>query len=137
MIKDRIQELIKALGISGREFNKTIGMSNSWNKTINKTIGIDVANNILTNYPQINVKWLISGEGTMFINETPEEVNDEHREYRINKDYKNICEDLREDNKDLREENKKLRETILELMHKNEILMVENVQLKAKNITTE
>ena len=132
MIKDRIQELIKALNISGREFNRRIGKSNSWNRTIGKSIGADIVSNISTTFPQVNIDWLIRGEGEMFIEDTPQEVNEDQGSYRINKDYKAICEDLRNDNKELRDENRKLRDTLLELMYKNEKLMIENAQLKAK-----
>lgn len=134
-MRDRIQELVKALKISGREFNKNIGQSNSWNRTIGKTIGVDIASNILTIYPQVNINWLIKGEGEMFIEEVEESDNllkDNPTGYQINKDYRAICEDLRNDNKDLRDENRKLRDTLLELMYKNEKLMIENAQLYAK-----
>ena len=42
MIKERIKTLIKALDISGREFCKSIGQSDSWNRNIGNTIGIDI-----------------------------------------------------------------------------------------------
>lgn len=132
MIKERIQVLIEALGISGREFCKSIGQSNSWNRTIGKNIGTDIAVKILSTYPQVNINWLILGEGEIFTDNHPSELRNEPNRLYFNKNYENICEELRLDNKDLREENRKLREAYLELMYKNEKLMVENCQLRAK-----
>lgn len=134
MIKERIQALIQALGMSGREFCKSIGQSDSWNRTIGKNIGTDVVVNILTTYPQVNINWLILGEGEIFRGNYPAELKEESNILYFNKNYETICEELRLDNKELREENRKLRESYLELMHKNEQLMVENVQLLAKSL---
>ena len=134
MIKERIQALIQALGMSGREFCKSIGQSDSWNRTIGKNIGTDVVVNILTTYPQVNINWLILGEGEIFRENYPAELKEESNILYFNKNYETICEELRLDNKELREENRKLRESYLELMHKNEQLMVENVQLLAKSL---
>lgn len=132
MIKERIQALIKALGISGREFCKSIGQSDSWNRTIGNSIGSDVVSKILTTYPQVNIKWLVLGEGEKFNQITLDNVEESRPTCEINKNYQNLYEEVRKDNKDLREENNQLRNTVLELMHKNEKLLVENVQLKTK-----
>ena len=134
MIKERIQTLIKALGISGREFCKSIGQSDSWNRNIGSTIGIDIASNILRTYPSVNINWLMFGEGDIFIGNTPNELRESTPKLYFNKNLENLLEELRLDNKDLREENKQLRESLLELMYKNEKLMVENAQLLAKSL---
>lgn len=134
MIKERIQALIEALGISGREFCKSIGQSNSWNRTIGKNIGTDIVVKILSTYPQVNINWLVFGEGDIFVNTEANTPKDSSPKLYFNKNIENLLEELRLDNKDLREENKKLRESLLELMYKNEKLMVENAQLLAKSL---
>ena len=134
MIKERIQTLIKALDISGREFCKSIGQSDSWNRMIGTTIGIDIVRNILRSYPNVNINWLVLGEGEIFINSEANTLRDCSPKLYYNKNLENLLEELRQDNKDLREENKKLRETLLELMYKNEKLMVENARLIAKSL---
>ena len=131
MMKERLLMLIKELGISGRQFSKMVGKSEGWLNSVTKSIGSDILTNILDTYPNVNMTWVLSGQGEMFL-EDSSVVKEDQGNYQINKDYKSICEDLRNDNKDLREENKKLRDTLLELMYKNEKLMVENVQLHAK-----
>ena len=134
MIKERIQTLIQALGISGREFCKSIGQSDSWNRMIGTTIGIDIVRNILRSYPNININWLVLGEGDIFIENTPNELRESTPKLYFNKNLENLLEELRLDNKELRAENKQLRESLLELMYKNEKLMVENAQLIAKSL---
>ena len=134
MIKERIQTLIKALEVSGREFCKSIGQSDSWNRNIGNTIGIDIVGNILRTYPNVNIYWLVFGEGDIFVKTETNMLRDSSPRLYFNKNLENLLEELRQDNKDLREENKKLRETLLELMYKNEKLMVENAQLIAKSL---
>ena len=132
MIKERIQVLIEALEVSGREFCKSIGQSNSWNRTIGKNIGTDIVVKILSTYPQVNINWLVLGEGEIFIDNSTNELREAPSKLYFNKNYEAMFEELRLDNKDLREENKKLREALLEQMYKNEKLMIENAQLRAK-----
>ena len=90
--------------------------------------------NILRIYPNININWLVLGEGDIFIENTPNELRESTPKLYFNKNLENLLEELRLDNKDLREENKQLRESLLELMYKNEKLMVENAQLLAKSL---
>ena len=134
MIKERIQVLIEALDVSGREFCKSIGQSNSWNRTIGKNIGTDIVVKILSTYPQVNINWLVLGEGEIFIDNSTNELREAPSKLYFNKNYEAMFEELRLDNKDLREENKKLREALLEQMYKNEKLMIENAQLHAKTL---
>ena len=134
MIKERIQTLIEALDVSGREFCKSIGQSNSWNRTIGKNIGTDIVVKILSTYPQVNINWLVLGEGDIFIENSTNELREAPSKLYFNKNYEAMFEELRLDNKDLREENKKLREALLEQMYKNEKLMIENAQLQAKTL---
>lgn len=131
MIKERLLELIQELGVSGRQFGKILGKSEGWLNGNSKNIGSDILSNILDVYPNVNMTWLLNGTGKMFVEEGAI-VKEGQSNYQINKDYKSICEDLRNDNKDMRDENRKLRESLLELMYKNEKLMIENAQLKAK-----
>lgn len=133
-MKERINELISAIGISGREFCKSIGQSDSWNRTIGKSIGTDAVVNILTAYPSVNIYWLILGEGEMFVNEQPSSVLDGPRTEKIKKGIEDIWDDIREDNKNLREENTKLRENLLDMMEKNSNLMVELAQKRTKEL---
>jgi len=61
-------QFIQHAGISARQFDLSIGAGNGYTlrmKKNNASIGSDVIENILRIYPQLNVVWLLTGEGTM------------------------------------------------------------------------
>ncbi|WP_425236933.1 hypothetical protein [Ulvibacterium sp.] len=65
---DRLMQFIKYAGLSARKFDISIGASNGYTLRMKKnhaSIGSDVIENILKVYPQLNVVWLITGEGKM------------------------------------------------------------------------
>jgi hypothetical protein len=73
---DRLMQFIKYAGLSARQFDLSIGASNGYTlrmKKNNASIGSDVIENILKAYPQLNVVWLITGEGEM-LKENEEEL---------------------------------------------------------------
>lgn len=82
MIKtiDRLMQFIEYVGISARQFDLSIGAGNGYVLRMKKnkaSIGSDVIETIVEHYPQLNLIWLITGEGEM-LNEEPEllEFND-------------------------------------------------------------
>lgn len=64
-IKERIKIYIKYLGISVREFEKRIGKSNGYVNNIVNTITADVIVSISKEFIDLNVTWLLTGEGEM------------------------------------------------------------------------
>jgi len=65
---DRLIEFIAYAGLSARQFDISIGASNGYTLRMKKnsaSVGSDVIENILRVYPQLNVVWLITGEGAM------------------------------------------------------------------------
>jgi len=65
---DRLMQFIQHAGMSARQFDLSIGASNGYTlrmKKNNASIGSDVIENILRIYPQLNVVWLLTGEGNM------------------------------------------------------------------------
>lgn len=67
---NRIITLIKALDISARQFDMSIGTANGYTLRMQKnnaSVGSDVIERIIKKYPQVNLVWLITGEGEMFI----------------------------------------------------------------------
>lgn len=69
-IVQRLGEFIDYKGVSVSRFEKKIGMSNaSFGKSLrnNKSIGVDKLENILKAYPEINIFWLMYGEGEMIL----------------------------------------------------------------------
>lgn len=65
---DRLMQFINHAGLSARQFDLSIGASNGYTLRMKKnraSIGSDVIENILRIYPQLNVVWLLTGEGAM------------------------------------------------------------------------
>ena len=62
-IQQRLCELAKALGKSNREFSRSIGKSDNYVASLGNDISLGVVNKISTVYPQVNILWLITGEG--------------------------------------------------------------------------
>lgn len=68
MVLERIKQFIDYKGIAISAFEKSIGMSNaSLGKSLKTggTIGADKLGIILNTYPEINLRWLVTGEGEM------------------------------------------------------------------------
>ena len=70
-ISERIDRLIKELGMNKNSFSKTIGLSN--NSTITniinnpgRTPSYHVIFRIADTFPHVNIRWLISGQGKVF-----------------------------------------------------------------------
>lgn len=81
MIKtiDRLMQFIKYSGLSARKFDLSIGASNGYTLRMSKnraSIGSDVLENILKAYPDLNVVWLLTGEGPMLKSQEQEEIFD-------------------------------------------------------------
>jgi hypothetical protein len=65
---DRLLQFIKFSGLSARQFDLSIGAGNGYTLRMQKnnaSIGSDVIENIIKTYPELNLVWLITGEGDM------------------------------------------------------------------------
>lgn len=113
-IKERLFELCNALGISTNAFSQQIGKNREFIRKITGEIGSDVLRQIYRIYPNVNIMWIITGEGEKFI--SPEEKESDNN---------NLTNYLKEENKELKEEIKRLIQenamlsTRLELYHEN------------------
>ena len=65
-MRERIRTLAAALNISLRRFSLSINKSESFARTIKNSVGADVVGEISRTYPNVNLNWLITGEGPMF-----------------------------------------------------------------------
>ena len=71
---NRIMQLVSALNMSARQFDISIGTANGYILRMQKnnaSVGSDVIERIVKEYPQVNLVWLITGKGDMFIQDTP------------------------------------------------------------------
>lgn len=72
--KERIMQLIVALGMSKAEFERVCGLSNGYVNSIRNTIGSKGIAQILAQFPQVNKSWLVFGEGEMFVDNKGEMI---------------------------------------------------------------
>lgn len=67
-IVQRIKEYLDYKGISNAAFEKSMGLSNAAFRNLlikGGALGSDKIENFITLYPEINLQWLITGEGEM------------------------------------------------------------------------
>ena len=64
-IKDRIFEFISYKNITIAEFERNVDLANGYIKKFKGSIGSDKLNNIVSFYPELNIGWLITGNGEM------------------------------------------------------------------------
>lgn len=64
-VKSRLLEFVAYTKLSKRKFQESIGVSNSYIQNISEGIGADVLNRISIQYPDLNTRWLLTGDGEM------------------------------------------------------------------------
>lgn len=67
---NRIIKFIEYLDISVRQFDISIGAANGYTLRMEKnhaSVGSDVIERIVNKYPKLNLVWLITGKGSMLI----------------------------------------------------------------------
>ena len=80
-IKDRISEFIQYKNITIAEFERNVSLANGYIKKFKGSIGSDKLSNIISYYPDININWLITGEGSMLKSENSNMVAEPLVEY--------------------------------------------------------
>lgn len=64
-IKERLVAYLKFKGINKSEFGRIIGVSNAYISSIRKSIQPDKVEKIASSFPDLDVSWLVTGEGEM------------------------------------------------------------------------
>lgn len=64
-VKERLKEFIKLKNISDRRFCTTVGLSHTYINNIRRTISPEKVQQIKVHYPELNIEWLLTGEGEM------------------------------------------------------------------------
>lgn len=80
----RLEALLKALGIKQTQFSKIAGVSQTYVSQMisgKKSISYSVIQGITKSLPQVNIKWLMQGEGEMFFPEKNSEVSEPGEKY--------------------------------------------------------
>ena len=71
-VLDRLEEIRTAKGLNKSQFEKVLGKSTGYVNTLKKQgslPSIDVLMRISDNYPEVDLRWLLTGEGEMMISE--------------------------------------------------------------------
>lgn len=64
-VKSRLEQFIKAMNLSTRSFERSINASVGFVRNIRQSISPDKQSDILKVYPNLNMTWLLLGEGCM------------------------------------------------------------------------
>ncbi len=66
-VKQRLEMFLEYKNISKSEFGRVIGVSSAYISSMRKSIAPDKAESIALNFPDLNIQWLITGNGQMLI----------------------------------------------------------------------
>lgn len=64
-VKERLVQYIKSKGLSNSEFCRRIGVSNAFISSMRRSMQPDKTESIALNFPDLNISWLLTGEGEM------------------------------------------------------------------------
>lgn len=64
-VKQRLTEFLKMAKISKSEFGRIIGVSNAFVTSMRQSISPDKIQSIAFHFPELNIAWLLTGEGSM------------------------------------------------------------------------
>ena len=79
-IKERLTAYLRYKGINKSEFGRIIGVSNAYISSIRKSIQPDKAEKIASSFPDLNIAWLMTGEGEMVKSNTGQDFDDKPQE---------------------------------------------------------
>lgn len=74
-IKERLTELCAELGISVAKFSQSIGKNREYIHKITGEIGTDVLRQIYLTFPNVNIVWIVTGEGEILLTDDGKGVN--------------------------------------------------------------
>lgn len=122
-IFSRILKFIDYKGISKNKFSEKIGLSNSYMSKMvanNGNIGSQIIEKIVRIYPELDARWLLTGEGNMIINQDNKQNQNEPEMNCDNCPYKELISRYQEDIDRYREEISELREENRSLRHQEQ-----------------
>lgn len=75
-VKERLTEFLSHKGITKTEFGRKIGVSSAYVSSIRRSIDKEKIKSIALNFPDLNIDWLLYGDGEMFRPSHPHYVFD-------------------------------------------------------------
>ena len=64
-VKERLKTFIRYRGVGERQFCRSIGVSESFVSAMRISLQPDKITRIIHQYPELNIYWLLTGEGSM------------------------------------------------------------------------
>lgn len=64
-VKERLKKFIESKGLGQKAFEIECGLSNGYVNNIRRSVTIEKARQILERYPELNINWLMTGQGEM------------------------------------------------------------------------
>ena len=91
-VRDRLYKFIQHLNMSVRQFEIKWGVASSYVRNISKGIGNDHLTNLCNQYPELDLNWLFTGQGSMLKNIS--ENSENLTQQTITKDRNNSIDEL-------------------------------------------
>lgn len=66
-VKERLLEYLKANRITQAEFGRMMGVSSAYVSTMRESLSLDMQKKVKEAFPDLNMQWLIFGEGEMIV----------------------------------------------------------------------
>ena len=98
MVRDRLLDICRELGVSASQFSLSIGKSRPYLANLNKDITTEVLLNIHTAYPTVNIMRIITGMGDILL-KNQSDYDNNLNSYLISR-----IKSLEEENKELNKE---------------------------------
>jgi predicted transcriptional regulator len=91
-MKERLIKFLAHLGIGQNKFAKNVGLSEGYFSTVRDNITVETVKKILAVYPELNINWLLTGEGEMLKTEAPQETEKPPVPTQLEIDFSKIAE---------------------------------------------
>lgn len=96
-VQNRIMQFIMFKNISVHKFEIMVGLSQGYIKNISKSIQPDKMEKIAKTFPELNLGWLMTGEGEMLRPNQVQNINGDHNTTTMNGDIQQTTESNRTD----------------------------------------
>lgn len=93
---DRLMIFIDHIGLSARQFDLSIGAGNGYILRMKKnraSIGSDIIERIILQYPQLNIVWLLTGKGSMLDSDKDLDLEYEKLSPNAKKEFEDFIDD--------------------------------------------
>lgn len=67
--KERLKLFVQSLGMGQNKFEEEVGIANGYLASKSQSVNSDAIEKIIAKYPSLNLEWLFTGQGEMFLGE--------------------------------------------------------------------